>query len=715
MFDQHQLFGDDCAPGLILNPKAQTIIRLLDAHHVQGYRLIATKRSEAGLETIIVRVHTSRPQKCVHPLKAVEPIALLFQPDAQPCVFALREDFPDTPHQLPGYDGNPISLCIDDRPWSEAKASWTPVDFLVRIQEWLSKTARGELHGQVRAPEPLFVNCGPIFIVPRSILEATFKDAQQLKVYVVGQNPNLEILSVTTGALPQGCKYVPINMIALTSPSQSMMRLRFPPRTLGELAKYLVQINLDIIQILKDHLQRVFDEAWSKENIRTPKSLADPATFASRLAIIIAFPIEDEGGTTTKGLEVRGFLTSATLAEIGVDLGLLLKSPDGVHGRSIVPSPQCSLDSIALLTCQVQLGLDRALATMLSGIKSEEKSAVTLIGAGSIGSHVSTVLAREGLFEWTIVDCDHFLPHNAVRHTLTNEHVGNAKALSLSRQLEVLLAEPDAANAIVGNVLDQNGPNQAQIISSLESADLIFDGSASIAVSRRIADAPVSNARRISFFFNPEGSDSVLMVEPKARDINLRELEAQYYRTIVVNSALDGHLKMDEARISYAGSCRQATNRMPESRVAALSAVIANEIPDSLIDENGRVVVWRYSRDGISCLRAVADKWHQFETTGWQTWVSAEIVSELHQKRESKLPSETGGVLMGVVDTDAKIIHVCVALNPPPDSHGSPSHFERGIVGLAEEINQVAKKTGGQLTYLGEWHSHPVSYLLISI
>jgi hypothetical protein len=47
-----------------------------------------------------IEVEVERPQDLAYPIRAREPIALIFAPrDVRPSVLALRADFPDTPHQ----------------------------------------------------------------------------------------------------------------------------------------------------------------------------------------------------------------------------------------------------------------------------------------------------------------------------------------------------------------------------------------------------------------------------------------------------------------------------------------------------------------------------------------------------------------------------------------------------------------------------------------
>ena len=61
-------------------------------------------------------------------------------------VLALRKDFPILMHQNQGIPGTPASLCLYFEPAATVMRTWTPQQFLRRIQWWLEKSSRGELH-----------------------------------------------------------------------------------------------------------------------------------------------------------------------------------------------------------------------------------------------------------------------------------------------------------------------------------------------------------------------------------------------------------------------------------------------------------------------------------------------------------------------------------------------------------------------------------------
>jgi proteasome lid subunit RPN8/RPN11 len=91
----------------------------------------------------------------------------------------------------------------------------------------------------------------------------------------------------------------------------------------------------------------------------------------------------------------------------------------------------------------------------------------------------------------------------------------------------------------------------------------------------------------------------------------------------------------------------------------------------------------------------------------WSVAYDQGLLDQLATRRQARLPNETGGVLLGIADMSRKSIHIAHSLPQPQDSKGSVTAFERGIAGLAEEVDRADSATMHQLRYVGEWHSHP--------
>lgn len=698
------IFGESVDWTSLKRPRARSVARLVCGGDIQGYRFLEARRAKTGGEAIIVQIHVDRPQRFVYALKAVETVALYFPAgDAGPLVLALRDDFPDVPHTNPGHRSDPVSLCIDDRPWSEGQLNWTPSEFIVRIQVWLAKTARGELHGQARAPEPLFVAPGPVVIVDRGTMELALAGPVELALHRPDQGLAREVLIASSPAARLPFPRTGVGLIALTAARRGIGPLRFPPRTLGELADELPET--DLRGYLRDKILEWVSNSW-KGGARPSR---DPDQLGWMLGLLVGFPIATEGGAEVGILDLKVFLTKVTVAEIGVALGCLDKAPDGIHGRLLRPAHGAAADAIGLICGEVHFALDRKLASQVSGRASDTRR-VVLVGAGTVGSHVAVNLAREGLFVWDIIDGDYLLPHNVPRHVLPATAIGHSKAAAFANFLDSTRGSPDRTDHLTADVLSEDPATQAAVGSMLEGADIVMDASASVAVSRSLSRTPATGARRVAFFFNSDGTDAVLQIEPADRSSSLLELEAQHYAMTVELPELTGHLHASEDSIAFSGACRQATNRMPESRAALLSSLVSMEIAASLHDGRGKITIWRTQGASVRRIEAASAEWRRLSVVDWSIVVSEQVADAISGYRRSALPAETGGVLLGVLDMEARSVHVSLALDAPSDSEGDEDGFERGIAGLRARIVRATDESAGQLVYVGEWHSHPEGY-----
>ena len=98
---------------------------------------------------------------------------------------------------------------------------------------------------------------------------------------------------------------------------------------------------------------------------------------------------------------------------------------------------------------------------------------------------------------------------------------------------------------------------------------------------------------------------------------------------------------------------------------------------------------------------------HKVEVNGWTLSVDDRVLRRLSSLRESKLPVETGGILIGGVDTLHKRLYVVEVVGSPPDSIEESGGYVRGVEGLSSIRERFGKLTDFQLDYVGEWHSHP--------
>lgn len=698
--DLHKWWSDFGRP---IDPADSAIgaVRRLAAHLVGGSAagvalLQARQTDDAMRAAILLDVEVERPQDLAAPIKGVEPIAVVFGNETTaPAVLALRPDFPETMHQNWAPADYPRALCIDDRPWQEARLTYTPSEFLRRIQLWLSKAAAGELHDQAQPLEPLFFHNPMTLVVPRAVLRET-----DSPVELIGFRRHDNDAIIITQTAQAGHDETPAFVVVCAAvPPQGMSRIQFAPQSLDALAGQLSGSAFD----LRDLLQRKILE-WAglgKDAIRR---------LHARIALVIAFPVSDSNGRMAHDL--RAFITHDCAGDVGVALGILAPNDSGVgtsrgYVRTFGAVPPAEVPSLRIEPSDVHVGFDRDSGATISGQASTDRRKAVLIGAGSLGSHLAVNLAREGRFTWTIIDDDILLPHNFARHALFPYDLGAPKAPALAQNIGILLAEP--VSSLRANLLNEIGPQatEARLDDVLSSTDYIFDASASVAVSRQVSDLP-GQARRISIFFNPAGTAVVMLAEDATRDVSLRDLEAQYHRMILKRPELSLHLQYCGNSVRYSGSCRAATNRISASSAALLAAIASRAMAEAADAPSSRVSIWSLREDhSVLCSQETGDTVHRVTLGPWTISYSSSVAREIEALRAEKLPDETGGVLLGVVDTSRQMIHIVQALAAPLDSSGSPTSFERGVLGLRESLADAAKRSLHQVRYVGEWHSHP--------
>lgn len=684
-------FGEVVADDKLAPGPAKDLVQAVSLRNSTAIELVEIRhQQESGLTALLLNIEVQRPQQLAYPIRRIEPIAVVFgSGDARPAILAVRDDFPDTPHQNWSQIGDPCSLCIDDRPWAEAKLTATPAELLRRIQQWLSKAARGDLHDSAQPPDPLFFVSTLGLILPASALA----QVAELVGYIRPDNEQFVIARPISEA-PVG--HVGFVILNFEMPPQAMTRLRHAPTTLGQLAAELEKAGIHLMDALKDRLQ-----GWAAITGDKVRRLA------SRMGIVVSFPTIGSGRTAN---DVRAFMTFQTAGEIGVAMGLLDHNTSGVgakagYVRRIVPGPSTAPE-LKIVPAQVHFALDRNLASMISGHAALDKRRTVLVGAGSLGSQLALSLGREGLFDWSVVDGDIVLPHNLARHGLLNEALAAPKATALAIQLSHFLSEP--VKAFPCDVMYPGLAYEKDLAAAFADAELIVDASASVAASRYLSDLTNTEARRVCAFFNPAGTSVVLYVEDVDRSITLRDLEAQYHRHIQTEPALSNHLQADKQGVRYSGSCRTLTNRIPASRAALLSALAARGIQDSLNTPGAEIRIWNCNDDGgVTVLRREGEAVHHIRFGDWSVHYDEGLLGRLADLRNSRLPNETGGILLGIVDMMRKDIHVVTALPQPEDSKGSVTGFERGVVGLADTLNHAIEASMFQLRYVGEWHSHP--------
>lgn len=86
--------------------------------------------------------------------------------------------------------------------------------------------------------------------------------------------------------------------------------------------------------------------------------------------------------------------------------------------------------------------------------------------------------------------------------------------------------------------------------------------------------------------------------------------------------------------------------------------------------------------------------------------ISPSAASNLHAFRQAEGTNEAGGILLGREFIDQAVIVEEVTTPTAGDKTG-PTWFERCRETAQQKVNEAWERSGGELIYIGEWHTHP--------
>jgi integrative and conjugative element protein (TIGR02256 family) len=427
-----------------------------------------------------------------------------------------------------------------------------------------------------------------------------------------------------------------------------------------------------------------------------------------KVVLLITIPKKSEATGEVQDWESWAFTPNFSLYELGEQLGRTARDPDGKLGLVMGGSNSAEIPVIELIRWRVVQRLNCRAARLYAGNPAMRECALVGIGAGAIGSNVMANAVRAGVGGWTVIDDDVLLPHNLVRQAQTDNMLGWTKASTEQFLLDQIFGN-GSSSSIIANVLTP-GVQKLAIEKALSGADLVVDFSASPAVLGYLADFdPVKRAA--SFFYNPDGTDLVVLSEDCARTFRLDEIEAQYFLAAGIQPFLANHL--EKARIDmlrYANACQDLTQPLPPWRVQTLSGIAAGHLVALLANsENANAKLWRLN-PSTGCVIPVnleLSSVSRYQFDGFRVTVSQTAIAQMCAMRLSAAPNETGGVLLGSYDLSRSVLHILAALPAPPDSRQSPTYFIRGAKELKPLIDAINCRSAGMIEYIGEWHSHP--------
>jgi len=143
--------------------------------------------------------------------------------------------------------------------------------------------------------------------------------------------------------------------------------------------------------------------------------------------------------------------------------------------------------------------------------------------------------------------------------------------------------------------------------------------------------------------------------------------------------------------------------------VSTLAGIATARLLQSPLSSSAEMMLWRLDpgSGAVAAYTKVVSPFRSARSVEWTLLANADVLKQIEGARASAGELETGGLLVGHWDRQRKIIYVVGCYDPPADSIQTSTGFVRGSIGVFRTIDELGKSTVGNLTYIGEWHTHP--------
>lgn len=347
---------------------------------------------------------------------------------------------------------------------------------------------------------------------------------------------------------------------------------------------------------------------------------------------------------------------------------------------------------------------------------------IVMLGCGSVGSKISLHLARCGYGRQVVCDSDPLTPHNLARHALVGGG-HSSKALLMAYTLaslgheEVYPLDGDALTNLTGDLAKFNElvPADARMIIDSTASPQVF------AALNHVQHLKGRSTRVVRAVLYNRGNAAAIFLEGKSRNPRADDLLAEFFelcrRDSQTRQAVHGDSGApDLAELMVGDNCRSLTMPMADSTLSRAAACMAMQVEEWMQGElplHGQLCIGRVDQSNIGFL------WSRYDVEApmvfpasaadsWEVRVGAVVVKELAAESAAWHPNETGGALLGHVDTIARTITIVAQIAAPTDSERAPERFVLGRSGLQEALRQANIDSLGYLHFIGTWHSHPM-------
>ena len=164
--------------------------------------------------------------------------------------------------------------------------------------------------------------------------------------------------------------------------------------------------------------------------------------------------------------------------------------------------------------------------------KSVLSKRITILGMGSIGSRLFVDLARAGFSNLFIVDNDLMLPHNVIRHELTNKDIGKLKVEALRSFVKSKINKKANISISKINILGQTSTTAVNsFIEKCCLSDIIIDCTANDNLLL-LLDVPTTEKKIpiISGTVIPGGLGNIILYKNNRDSISMESILMSFYK-----------------------------------------------------------------------------------------------------------------------------------------------------------------------------------------
>ena len=683
----------------------KTIEACLSNKNFDVTELRRLERDDGKVSDVIVVdcINDQVPSRNKYGIKVREQLALSFTPNMLPEVRALRKDFPVVLHLNHVLPNEPASLCLYDETWSALERTWTPQKHLQRILWWLSETAKGALHREDQPLEDFYFNSPFEVVLPPDFKEKIANPDLVLIPQFIGQSPsNFKVIRGSFISKKNAKAHEVPNIVLLTINVSSPIVhgiIEAHPHTLGQLHEQLERRGGPFLDELKNAIKKKAQDGLTRNTL-------------GQCVLIINMSMKRKQDADPEKPEVRSFLLAKDLVALGEATGALMSGRDGkFYAIPLIgntPSTEITAwRELEVSPVEVKTGITKNFARRASAVEvgtADFKG--VLAGVGALGSAIAELWAKEYWGEWTFIDNDVIKAHNIVRHIAKDFHVGLFK-VDVVKQIVKMNYHVDyyPANSIpksANNITDQEVKN------AITKAALFVDATTTIEVPRDMSqrnDVP----RSVSIFLTSSGKGSALLIESADRKVRLDALESQYYRAIINSDWGAGHLVDHKGDIRVGDGCRDVSVIMSNEAIQLHATTLARQVRLLRDQLAARIRVWSADCEtgAVEAHEVFVHDTLRTQCGEWEIIWDTGIKRKLCERRNTHLPNETGGIILGYIDQKLKLIYIVDVLKAPPDSKADQTGFTRGFEDLEAVLKEVARRTANIVSYIGEWHSHP--------